>query len=156
MAIEPQFGDPIPVPGSTPPVLELLPMHAVGAEPRLGGKLMQALAAAAPLLGLPHIKRVRKVAAAGQPMLQLLLCPVDWQQVDQPPDAEAGMHNSDQAELHAQPPVQNGSDSCDQQQVGPSSNGDATALPPEVADIVQQHGLQPFVVQVGANDFGQA
>lgn len=127
----PSFGEPIPVPASSEPVLELVPFHAASVEPRLGGQLMTALAAVAPLNGLQHLKRIRKLAGSQPPVLHILLCPVDWQSQQQA-EQDCG---SEQAGEHEQ--QQDSQGSCQRPE-----------LPPGVAGIAEQHGLRPFNVQV--------
>jgi hypothetical protein len=136
----PQFGEPIPVPASSDPVLELIDFHAANVEPRLGGQLMKALAAAAPLDGLPHVKRIRKVADSQPPVLHILLCPVDWKAQQQ-----AGQDcGSDQAGEQQQA-------AGDAEQQNHAHGGcQSPELPPAVMTIAEQHGLQPFIAQVRA------
>ena len=68
-------GDPIYVPANDAPKLELVQLFAACIEPKLGGPLMRALTAVAPLDGLSHIKRVRK-SAEHPAQLEILLCQV--------------------------------------------------------------------------------
>lgn len=126
----PLFGEPVAVPASDGPSLELLDMWAAAVEPKLGGPLMKALAAAAPLTGLQHVKRVRK---AGQ-HLEVLLCRADWK-----------AHEQQQQKL--QPQNQNGAAAAEQQEPGAPSERQLE-LPEAVAAIAQQYGLKPYIAKV--------
>lgn len=140
----PAFGEPVAVPASSGPVLELLEVHAAAAEPRLGGPLMKALAAAAPLTGLQHVKRVRKAGS----QLHILLCRADWRQQQEQQQGQTGQAQQGSQAREASP-----AGSGSQQQQG----GATPDLPPAVAEIVKQHGLQTFTAQVcGEFDASQA
>ncbi|KAL4457356.1 hypothetical protein ABPG75_012221 [Micractinium tetrahymenae] len=148
--LSPRFGKPLAVPANSPPVLELSPMHAVAAPPKLGGQLMKALGAAAPLgPRLQHVKRVRKQEQQGRPpQLEILLCPLDWQEQQQ----GGGCQAAGQAQPAPGPP--DGEQPQVESQVAAPAAADAEAdterplLPEAVKAIVQQHGLQPYTVQV--------
>ena len=149
----PSFGQPEAVPASTGPTLELMSMWAVEAEPRMGGPLMKALAAAVPLTGLQHLKRVRKQGGG----LQVLLCRVDWRQQAENDDQQlGGSQAASAAQQQGQPQADGsgageaGSPTCNGAANGASgsSGGQAPDLPPAAADIVQQHSLQLFIAQV--------
>ena len=147
----PAFGQPEAVPASTGPTLVLLRMWAVQAEPRLGGPLMKALAAAAPLTGLQHIKRVRKQGGS----LHVLLCRTDWRQQAGESEQQQGdgQAASTQQEQHqgngaAAPGEACGPSGAANGSSNSSSAGQEPDLPPAVADIVRQHSLQPFIAEV--------
>ena len=72
-AAPPRFGDPVGVPATSPPTLELVDMVAARVEPRRGGQLIKALGQRAPLEGLPHLKRVRK-CPDDPAQLEVLIC----------------------------------------------------------------------------------
>lgn len=139
----PCFGEPIAVPANKPPVLELLPMHAVTAPAKLGGQLMKGLGAAAPLgPRLQHIKRVRKQERqGGSPQLEILLCPLDWQDEQQDSDDQRGQGQAATQAAAASPGAANG-----------AAVGEACAehslLPAAVDALVRQHGLELYKVQV--------
>ena len=154
----PSFGPPEAIPASSAPSLVLLDMWAVDAAPRLGGPLMKALAPAAPLTGLQHLKRVRKQGAS----LQVLLCRSDWRQ--HAGDGGQQEDGGQPASMEQQRQQQQANGGAAGEGCGPSrgvdgssssGTGQAPDLPPAVADIVQQHGLQPFIAQVGIGS-GQA
>lgn len=134
-----QFAQPVPVPASTGPVLELVQMQAVSVDPRLGGPLMKALAVASPLTGLQHVKRVRKRIDSSPLALHILLCRVDWEQQQQQVE--------DDIEQKQQQLGKDG-EAGGRQQTGSAAGEQPPSLPPAVAEIVRQHGLQPFTVQV--------
>ena len=146
----PRFGQPEAVPASTGPTLELLDMWAVQAEPRLGGPLMKALAAAAPLAGLQHLKRVRKQG----PSLHILLCRVDWRKQQRDDKEQAEQQNGGAAMSMQPPPPQDSGEAGGPRANGSSAAGQAPDLPPAVAEVVQQHGLQPFQAKVWAGPPG--
>lgn len=148
----PSFGPPEAVPASSAPSLVLLDMWAVDAEPRLGGPLMKALAPAAPLTGLQHLKRVRKQGAS----LQVLLCRSDWRHHagDGGQQEDGGLPASveqqrQQQQANGGVAGEGGGPSSGADGSGSTGPGQAPDLPTAVADIVQQHGLQPFIAQVG-------
>ncbi len=141
--LPPRFGKPIAVPANKAPVLELLPMHAAAVPAKLGGQLMRALGAAAPLgQRLHHVKRVRKLEQEqGPPQLEILLCSLDWRDYRQESGGTAGQ---------AQPAAQG----AEALQGAPAAvaGGDAQMvrllLPAAVDTLVRQHGLEPYTVQV--------
>ncbi|PRW57636.1 hypothetical protein C2E21_3708 [Chlorella sorokiniana] len=147
----PTFGQPEAVPASTGPALVLLNMWAVQTEPRLGGPLMKALATAAPLTGLQHLKRVRKQG----PSLHVLLCRVDWRQQSGEAEQQQGGDQQPSTQQQEQQQGANcrsageaGSPGSEANGTSSSSSGQEPDLPSAVADIVQRHGLQPFIAQV--------
>ena len=123
-----ELGEPRIVHGCDGPQLELLPMHAARAEAKLGGQLMKALASAAPLAGLQHVKRVRK-SGAEPGKLEILLCPAG---------SEAGAAG------------RAGGLAGDASAEGTAAAECGACLPPAVAAIVEQHSLPVFQAQVGA------
>lgn len=139
----PRFGKPIAVPANKSPVLELLPMHAAAVPAKLGGQLMRALGAAAPLgQRLHHVKRVRKLEQEqGPPQLEILLCSLDWRDDRQESGGTAGQ---------AQPAAQ-GAEAL-QGAAATVAGRDAQMvrplLPAAVDALVRQHGLEPYTVQV--------
>jgi hypothetical protein len=133
----PHFAQPIPVPATSDPELKLIAMHAVSVEPRLGAQLMRALAEAAPLTGLQHVKRIRKVADCQSPMLHVLLCREKWTQ-QLAPDADQ------------QQPTNAAQEAPSAALSDAGSSAKQPQLPPAVAEVVHQHELQTFLVQVRA------
>ena len=134
----PAFGEPEAVPASDGPQLDLIDMWAAAVEPKLGGPLMKALAAAAPLTGLQHIKRIRK----GPQRLEILLCRADWREQQQRQQQQQAAGGSAPG---SQQPAEGGGAAPEAAAAGDSQQA---ALPPAVQAVVQQHGLQPFLAQV--------
>jgi len=148
----PQFWEPVAVPANDGPVLELVDMWAAAIPAKLGGPLMKELGRAAPMGPLVHVKRVRKrqdgggsngsssegsKGPAGQ--LEILLCRRDWRE-----------HLGEEAL------AENGQEAAPEQQqvaaqAAASSMDSGADLPPAVAAVVRQHGLQPFLAQVSAS-----
>lgn len=139
----PCFGEPIAVPTNKPPVLELLPMYAVTAPAKLGGQLMKALGAAAPLgPRLQHVKRVRKLERqGGPPQLEILLCTLDWQDEQQDSDDQRGQGQAATQAAAASPAAGNGA-------AGGEACAERSLLPSAVDALVRQHNLEPYTVQV--------
>ena len=136
----PAFGEPVAVPASTPPVLELLDMYAVSVEAKKGGPLMKALAAV-PLRDPLHLKRVRQ--QPGPPtLLHILLCRADWRSRASSAGAAAAAAAVSAAAALSEAGVSDAAATA-------APHDDATQLlPPAVAHILAQHSLQAHTVQV--------